>query len=132
MSLQFNSKQIDRVVNIDDLSKLRTSELVILKDELIYAINAMSKSLIDVAAQKKKDNEPYDKEWHQRVRRKQKVCQAFLEEIASLDDAYEAIYQKSFMRLLTDYITTEELDKLSRDARIETDIKILEMRNKKL
>ena len=132
MSLQFKSKQIDRVVKIDELSALRSSELLILKDELIYAVNAMNKSLIDVAAQKKRDNEPYDQEWHQRVRRKQKVCQAFLEEIASLDDAYEAIYQKNFMRLLTNYISTEELDKLARDARVETDLKILEMKNIKL
>ena len=132
MSLQFKSKQIDRVVKIDELKTLRSSELIILKDELIYAVNAMNKSLIDVAAQKKRDNQPYDQEWHQRVRRKQKVCQAFLEEIASLDDAYEAIYQKNFMRLLTNYISTEELDKLARDARIETDLKILEMKNIKL
>ena len=36
------------------------------------------------------------------------------------------------MRLLTNYISTEELDKLARDARIETDLKILEMKNIKL
>ena len=132
MSLQFKSKQIDRVVKIDELSALRSSELLILKDELIYAVNAMNKSLIDVAAQKKRDNEPYDQEWHQRVRRKQKICQVFLEEIASLDDVYEAIYQKNFMRLLTNHISTEELDKLARDARVETDLKILEMKNIKL
>ena len=54
MSLQFKSKQIDRVVKIDELKDLRSSELIILKDELIYAVNAMNKSLIDVAAQKKK------------------------------------------------------------------------------
>ena len=53
MSLQFKSKQIDRVVKIDELKTLRSSELIILKDELIYAVNAMNKSLIDVAAQKK-------------------------------------------------------------------------------
>lgn len=132
MSLQFKSKQIDRVVNIDELSELRSSELIILKDELIYAVEAMNKSLIDVAEQKKRDNEQYDQGWHQRVRRKQKVCQAFLEEIASLDDAYEAIYQKIFMKLLTDCISYEEINRLSRDARIKTDLKILELKNEKL
>tara|TARA_B100001057_G_scaffold195163_1_gene195945 strand:+ start:4140 stop:4538 length:399 start_codon:yes stop_codon:yes gene_type:complete len=132
MSLQFKSKQIDRVVNIDELSELRSSELIILKDELIYAVEAMNKSLLDVAEQKKRDNEQYDQGWHQRVRRKQKVCEAFLEEIASLDDTYEAIYQKIFMKLLTDYISYEEINNLSRDARIETDLKILELKNEKL
>ena len=132
MALNFYSKQIEKEISLDQLSKLKSAELVILKDELQFAITSMDNSLLEVKKQKEENNEPYDVEWHQRVRRKQKVCQAFLEEIASLDDAYEAIYQKNFMKLLTNYISTEELDRLARDARVQTDLKILEMKNIKL
>ena len=86
----------------------------------------------EVAAQKKRDGQEYNQEWHQKVRRKQKVCQAFLEEIANLDEAYEAIYQKYFMTLLTEYISTQELDEIIKKAKVQTDLKILEMKEIKL
>ena len=132
MPLQFKSKQIDKTVNIDELKKLRPSELLLLKDELQFAIKNMNSSLLEVAAQKKRDGEEYDQEWRQKVRRKQKVCQAFLEEIANLDEAYEAIYQKYFMTLLTEYISTQELDEIIKKAKIKTDLKIIEMKEIKL
>ena len=54
MPLQFKSKQIDKTVNIDELEKLRPSELLLLKDELQFAIKNMNSSLLEVAAQKKR------------------------------------------------------------------------------
>ena len=123
MPLQFKSKQIDKTVNIDELEKLRPSELLLLKDELQFAIKNMNSSLLEVAAQKKRDGEDYNQQWHRKVRRKQKVCQAFLEEIANLDEVYEAIYQKNFMTFLTQYISTQELDEIIKKAKIQTDLK---------
>lgn len=132
MPLQFKSKQIDKTVNIDELEKLRPSELLLLKDELQFAIKNMNSSLLEVAAQKKRDGEDYNQQWHQKVRRKQKVCQAFLEEIANIDEVYEAIYQKNFISFLTEYISTQELDEIIKKAKVQTDLKILEMKEIKL
>ena len=103
-----------------------------LKDELQFAIKNMNSSLLEVAAQKKRDGEDYNQQWHQKVRRKQKVCQAFLEEIANIDEVYEAIYQKNFITFLTEYISTQELDEIIKKAKVQTDLKILEMKEIKL
>ena len=62
MPLQFKSKQIDKTVNIDELEKLRPSELLLLKDELQFAIKNMNSSLLEVAAQKKRDGEDYNQQ----------------------------------------------------------------------
>jgi len=132
MPLQFKSKQIDKTVNIDELKKLRPSELLLLKDELQFAIKNMNSSLLEVAAKNKRDGEEYNQGWHQKVRRKQKVCQAFLEEIANLDEAYEAIYQKYFMTILSEYISTQELDEIIKKAKIQTDLQIIEIKEIKL
>ena len=39
MPLTFNSKQIDKVVSIDDVGSLSNPEVLLLKDELMTAIN---------------------------------------------------------------------------------------------
>ena len=130
MALNFYSKQLAKEISLDGLTEVKGAELIILKDELEYAIGSMDKSLIEIKAQKERDNEPYDQEWHQRVRRKQKVCEAFLLEIAKQDDLYEIIYKNCFTELLSQIITQEEFTKLESDAKIEAEFKILEMKNK--
>ena len=45
MALTFNSKQIDKVVSIDDVGKLSNPEILLLKDELMMAINNMEDSI---------------------------------------------------------------------------------------
>ena len=39
MPLTFNSKQIDKVVTIDQIPQLSNPEILLLKDELMTAIN---------------------------------------------------------------------------------------------
>ena len=41
MPLTFNSKQIDKVVTIDQIPELSNPEILLLKDELMTAINNM-------------------------------------------------------------------------------------------
>ena len=71
MPLTFNSKQIDKVVSIDDVGSLSNPEVLLLKDELMTAIKSMD-DYIKKFKQEKQEN--YDKDWHQKVRRKQQVC----------------------------------------------------------
>ena len=130
MALNFYSKQLAKEISLDELTEVKGAELIILKDELEYAIGSMDKSLIEIKAQKERDNEPYDQEWHQRVRRKQKVCEAFLLEIAKQDDLFEIIYKNCFAELLLKVISHEEYRQIEQDAKIKTEFKILEMKNK--
>ena len=128
MALNFYSKQIEKEISLDQLSKLKPAELVILKDELQFAIASMDNSLLEVKKQKEENNEPYDVEWHQRVRRKQKVCEAFLIEIAEQDAIYEIMYKTHFSELLLEKIGMKEYNQLEKDAKIKTEFKLLKLK----
>ena len=52
MALNFYSKQLGKEICLDALSEIKGAELIILKDELEYAIESMNKSLIEIKAQK--------------------------------------------------------------------------------
>ena len=108
MPLTFNSKQIDKVVSIDDVASLSNPEILLLKDELMVAINNMDDYIKKF---KKEKAESYDKEWHQKVRRKQQVCKAFLSQLISLDHdetLFRSIYDKHFAQIILQYINRDE------------------------
>ena len=117
MALTFNSKQIDKVVSIDDVGKLSNPEILLLKDELMMAINNMEDS---IKRFKQEQQESYDQEWHQKVRRKQQVCKAFLSQLISLDydeSLFRAIYDKHFSKMILEYIDQQEFRIINDKAR---------------
>ena len=117
MPLTFNSKQIDKVVSIDDVATLSNPEILLLKDELMTAINNMDGYIKKF---KKEKAESYDKEWHQKVRRKQQVCKAFLSQLISLDHdetLFRSIYDKHFAQIILQYINRDEYRTIHNKAR---------------
>ena len=117
MPLTFNSKQIDKVVSIDDVASLSNPEILLLKDELMVAINNMDDYIKKF---KKEKAESYDKEWHQKVRRKQQVCKAFLSQLISLDHdetLFRSIYDKHFAQIILQYINRDEYRTIHNKAR---------------
>ena len=117
MALTFNSKQIDKVVSIDDVGKLSNPEILLLKDELMTAINNMEDS---IKRFKQEQQESYDQEWHQKVRRKQQVCKAFLSQLISLDydeSLFRSIYDKHFSKMILEYIDQQEFRTINDKAR---------------
>ena len=117
MALTFNSKQIDKVVSIDDVGKLSNPEILLLKDELMMAINNMEDSIKKF---KQEQQEFYDKEWHQKVRRKQQVCKAFLSQLIDLDydeSLFRAIYDKHFSQIILEYIDHQQYRFINDKAR---------------
>ena len=117
MALTFNSRQIDKVVSIDDVGKLSNPEILLLKDELMMAINNMEDS---IKRFKKEQQESYDQEWHQKVRRKQQVCKAFLSQLINLDydeSLFRAIYDKHFSKMILEYIDQQEFRTINDKAR---------------
>tara|TARA_B100001109_G_C18556383_1_gene332155 strand:+ start:168 stop:557 length:390 start_codon:yes stop_codon:yes gene_type:complete len=117
MALTFNSRQIDKVVSIDDVGKLSNPEILLLKDELMTAINNMENS---IKRFKQEQQESYDQEWHQKVRRKQQVCKAFLSQLINLDydeSLFRSIYDKHFSEMILQYIDQQEFRTINDKAR---------------
>ena len=117
MALTFNSRQIDKVVSIDDVGKLSNPEILLLKDELMTAINNMEDS---IKRFKQEQQESYDQEWHQKVRRKQQVCKAFLSQLINLDydeSLFRSIYDKHFSEMILQYIDQQEFRTINDKAR---------------
>ncbi len=117
MPLTFNSKQIDKVVTIDQIPQLSNPEILLLKDELMIAINNMDDYIKKFQEEKA---ESYDKSWHQKVRRKQQVCKAFLSQLISLDHdetLFRSIYDKHFSTIILQYIDRNEFRTIHNKAR---------------
>ena len=117
MPLTFNSKQIDKVVTIDQIPQLSNPEILLLKDELMTAINNMDDYIKKFQEEKA---ESYDKSWHQKVRRKQQVCKAFLSQLISLDhdeSLFRSIYDKHFSAIILQYIDRNEFRTIHNKAR---------------
>tara|TARA_B100001778_G_C18224367_1_gene465959 strand:- start:72 stop:476 length:405 start_codon:yes stop_codon:yes gene_type:complete len=117
MPLTFNSKQIDKVVTIDQIPELSNPEILLLKDELMTAINNMDDYIKKFQEEKA---ESYDKSWHQKVRRKQQVCKAFLSQLISLDhdeSLFRSIYDKHFSTIILQYIDRNEFRTIHNKAR---------------
>ena len=117
MPLTFNSKQIDKVVSIDQIPQLSNPEILLLKDELMIAINNMDDYIKKFQEEKA---ESYDKSWHQKVRRKQQVCKAFLSQLVNLDhdeSLFRSIYDKHFSAIILQYIDRNEFRTIHNKAR---------------
>ena len=117
MPLTFNSKQIDKVVTIDQIPQLSNPEILLLKDELMVAINNMDDCIKKFKEEKQ---ESYDQEWHQKVRRKQQVCKAFLSQLVNLDhdeSLFRSIYDKHFSAIILQYIDRNEFRTIHNKAR---------------
>ena len=115
--LTFTSKQIDKVVSIDDVASLSNPEVLLLKDELMTAINNMDNYIKKFKQEKQ---EAYDKDWHQKVRRKQQVCKAFLSQLINLDydeSLFRSIYDKHFAQIILQYINRDEYRNIHNKAR---------------
>ena len=117
MPLTFNSKQIDKVVSIDDVGSLSNPEVLLLKDELMTAIKSMDDYIKKFKQEKE---ECYDKQRHQKVRRKQQVCKAFLSQLINLDhdeSLFRSIYDKHFSQIILQYIDRNEFRTIHNKAR---------------
>tara|TARA_B100001093_G_scaffold504219_1_gene559705 strand:- start:668 stop:1072 length:405 start_codon:yes stop_codon:yes gene_type:complete len=117
MPLTFNSKQIDKVVTIDQIPQLSNPEILLLKDELMTAINNMDDYIKKFKEEKA---ESYDQSWHQKVRRKQQVCKAFLSQLVNLDhdeSLFRSIYDKHFSAIILQYIDRNEFRTIHNKAR---------------
>ena len=122
MALTFNSKSIKKVVDIDNIQKLSSPEIRLLKEELERAIETLGKELGNIAYDKHVTGDPWRNDWHLRVKRKQQICGAFLERIETIFDEnnntlFRKTFNKHFHNLLLEMITLDQYEMLERQAK---------------
>ena len=117
ISSSFNNKTSG--LDKDPTSSIETtlSICLLLKDELMTAIKSMDDYIKKFKQEKQ---EAYDKDWHQKVRRKQQVCKAFLSQLISLDhdeSLFRSIYDKHFSQIILEYIDRNDFRTIHNKAR---------------
>ena len=122
MALTFNSKSIKKVVDIDNIQKLSSPEIRLLKEELERGIETLGKELGNIAYDKHVTGDPWRNDWHLRVKRKQQICGAFLERIETIFDEnnntlFRKTFNKHFHNLLLEMITLDQYETLERQAK---------------
>ena len=122
MALTFNSKSIKKVVDIDNIQKLSSPEIRLLKEALERAIETLGKELGNIAYDKHVTGDPWRSDWHLRVKRKQQICGAFLERIETIFDEnnntlFRKTFNKHFHNLLLEMITLDQYETLERQAK---------------
>jgi predicted restriction endonuclease len=75
--LTFHSKSLDRVIAMDELDKLTSSELYRFNGELVMAARSMENALSDALQQEIRTGQPVDPDWVHKVRKKMGICNAF-------------------------------------------------------
>ena len=75
--LTFHSKSLDRVIAMDELDKLTSSELYCFNGELVMAARSMENALSDALQQEIRTGQPVDPDWVHKVRKKMGICNAF-------------------------------------------------------
>lgn len=75
--LTFHSKSLDRVIAMDELDKLTSSELYRFNGELVMAARSMENALSDALQQEIHSGQPVDPDWVHKVRKKMGICNAF-------------------------------------------------------
>lgn len=76
-SLTFHSKSLNRVVAMDELDKLSSSDLYRFNGELVMAARSMENALSDALQKEIRTGEPIDPDWVHKIRKKMGICNAF-------------------------------------------------------
>jgi len=101
MALTFESKSITKTVSIDDLPKLSRAEIELLRNELEKAVLDMDASLADITYEKHQDGLEPDKNWLHAIKKKQTICETFLQTIKDqLKLNNSQFIQKTYNRIL--------------------------------
>ena len=122
MPLTFESKSITKTVSIDDLPQLSRAEITLLKDELDKAILDMDTSLANITYEKHQDGLEPDKNWLHAIKKKQTICETFLQTIndqLQLNNSQfiQKKYNKILQNLLIEALGEEQLKAIEQKAK---------------
>ena len=122
MPLTFESKSITKTVSIDDLPKLSRAEIELLRNELEKAVLDMDASLADITYEKHQDGLEPDKNWLHAIKKKQTICETFLQTIKDqlkLNNSQfiQKTYNKILQNLLVEALGEDQLKAIEQKAK---------------
>ena len=122
MALTFNSKTIKKVVSIDDLEKLSNPELDLVEMELETAIKTMNESISSITHEKYLQGEEVNADWLVKIKRKQQICNTFLEKIQTniafnKSEFVRQKYQQNLNKLLQEVLGKEQYEEIKNQAK---------------
>ena len=122
MALTFNSKTIKKVVSIDDLEKLSNPELDLVETELETAIKTMNESISSITHEKYLQGEEVNADWLVKIKRKQQICNTFLEKIQTniafnKSEFVRQKYQQNLNKLLQEVLGKEQYEEIKNKAK---------------
>ena len=122
MPLTFESKSITKTVSIDDLPKLSRAEIELLRNELEKAVLDMDTSLADITYEKHQDGLEPDKNWLHAIKKKQTICEPFLQTIndqLQLNNSQfiQKKYNKILQNLLIEALGKDQLKAIEQKAK---------------
>jgi len=122
MPLTFESKSITKTVSIDDLLKLSRAEIELLRNELEKAVLDMDASLADITYEKHQDGLEPDKNWLHAIKKKQTICETFLQTIndqLQLNNSQfiQKKYNKILQNLLIEALGEDQLKAIEQKAK---------------
>ena len=124
MELTFNSKSLDRVIDLQSIPDLSIADARKLHAELVVAVQSMDEKVTDALATEHNSGIPVDRDWVHRVKKKRRICVAFATQVKQLLDAprqpelnFTAIYQRRLEELVREELGDTVYQEIKDEAR---------------
>jgi hypothetical protein len=119
MSLTFASRSLQRTFALEDLTALTKTQLRVLHEELIKAIEAMDNKIEEVQTEEKLGVTP-EVNWLHRISKKKAICKTFVDQVSELmletKGPFEHIYRLKLEQLLLDELGEDTWQEIKDEA----------------
>lgn len=119
MSLTFASRSLQRTFALEDLTALPKTQLRVLHDELLKAIEAMDAKIEEAETEEQLGVDP-ECNWLHRVKKKRVICETFADQIAELlldvGGSFEQVYRLKLDELVLDELGENTWQEIKNEA----------------
>jgi hypothetical protein len=119
MSLTFASRSLQRTFALEDLTALPKTQLRVLHDELLKAVEAMDDKINEAQTKEQLGTSP-ECNWLHRVKKKRVICETFANQIAELlidvGGSFEQVYRLKLDELVLDELGENTWQEIKTEA----------------
>ena len=119
MSLTFASRSLQRTFALEDLTALPKTQLRVLHDELLKAVEAMDDKINEAQTEEQLCTSP-ECNWLHRVKKKRVICETFANQIAELlidvGGSFEQVYRLKLDELVLDELGENTWQEIKTEA----------------
>jgi hypothetical protein len=119
MSLTFASRSLQRTFALEDLTVLPKTQLRVLHDELLKAVEAMDDKINEAQTEEQLGTSP-ECNWLHRVKKKRVICETFANQIAELlidvSGSFEQVYRLKLDELVLDELGENTWQEIKNEA----------------